>query len=439
MFGTFAQQDYFEYPSVGAYSGVLINANMAAHAPLGLATFLLEKTHNTIYMIDPLTHAFQHDPEMVCNGEGQLKSSLKILADAYGGPVQEHAGITPLLPKHFADDSIVRKFAQACLDFQSQHLCNKMVESDAAKYLDDNEICVAPYAFVVPYFYMSETTVRKWLPLNIKLAQVTASLRPEGSKIFCSIVIDRGVLEARDTRTMLIEQYKSLDVDGYLIWIDDFDEQKASLGELEALKNIGSGLRMGGLREVINTHGGYYSVLLASRLGNESLSGVAHGPEFGEYRGVVPVGGGIPIARYYVPALHSRIRYRDTLRIFRSKGWLDSPEAFHENVCGCTVCRETLRGDAANFALFGESESKQVRRRNGIVSIDFPTKRTKELCLKHYLQMKHREFEAASNADNTILMQNLINGIKIYEDVIGLDGVAHLRRWLLALGCADAD
>ena len=84
MFGTFAEQRHFTYPTKDTYNGAIINGNMAAHAPDGLAVFLLEKTSNLPYIIDPLTHAFQHDPEMICTGDGEPKSSIKALGDAFG-------------------------------------------------------------------------------------------------------------------------------------------------------------------------------------------------------------------------------------------------------------------------------------------------------------------------------------------------------------------
>ncbi len=59
----FAEQNFFAYPTPDTYQGVIINANMAAYAPAGIAAFLLEKTAaKTRYVVDPLTHAFQHDP-----------------------------------------------------------------------------------------------------------------------------------------------------------------------------------------------------------------------------------------------------------------------------------------------------------------------------------------------------------------------------------------
>src|SRR5690349_16856718 len=51
MFATFAEQRHFIYPSRQTYQGVIINGNMVAHAPDGLAAFILEKTDAIRYII----------------------------------------------------------------------------------------------------------------------------------------------------------------------------------------------------------------------------------------------------------------------------------------------------------------------------------------------------------------------------------------------------
>src|SRR5260221_14298024 len=98
MFGTFAQKEYFEYPKVGIYKGVIINANMAAHAPGALASFLLEKTHAATYIIDPLTHAFQHDPDILTGTDGKVKSSVATLPQLYAQPISNCVGKPPVQP-----------------------------------------------------------------------------------------------------------------------------------------------------------------------------------------------------------------------------------------------------------------------------------------------------------------------------------------------------
>ncbi len=429
MFSTFAEQDFFAYPNPDTYQGVIINANMAAYAPAGMAAFLLEKTAaQTKYLLDPLTHAFQHDPGLISNSEGEPKKSIKSLADAYGSPLSEIVGKRPLLPQDLVPAATLEAFVNRCVSYQLNHLSGYIKQSDAAKYLDDGDLSVAPYAVVAPYFYVTETTLDQWLPINIRAAELAVAATPSG-KTFAAVVVSQGVIVDDEARAKLCEAFSAVELDGFLVWIDNLDEQNASGAELQGLKDFCGRLRSNGTREVINIHGGYFSILAAGALGGHALSGVAHGPEFGEYRSVVPVGGGIPISRYYIPDLHMRIRYRDALAMFRSKEWLENSEDFHANVCDCDECLGTLSGDPANFSLFGDGTVKSVKRRHGMVRIEFPTSEAKKRCLRHYLQRKKREFIAASKAPPQVLLDDLKAGEDKYQDVAGLSGVAHLRLW----------
>lgn len=432
LFSTFAEQRYFEYPKIGAYKGVIVNGNMAVHAPAGMAGFLLEKTStNMQYIVDPLTHAFQHDPELICGNDGEPKASIRGLADAYGEPIVSALGHRPLLPKHLADDSVLRDFVHNCIDFQATHLANYMIASDAAKYFDEDEAAKPPYAVVSPYFYITESTIDGWLPIMVRAAQIAREYISEDVpyKLFGAIVVSQGVMADEGLSRGVADALGPLGLDGFLLWIDNFDEQSASRAELHGLIRFGRMLRGQERREVINLHGGYFSVLAAGNLGDGALSGVTHAPEFGEYRSVVPVGGGIPIAKYYVPGLHSRVRYRDTVRIFGSMGWLTSADQFHSEVCACPECTRVIDNNIENYQLFGEGIVKRVRRRHGLVRIEFPTSEAKKRCLKHYLQCKYNEYHAASEAPARTLINNLSDGEDKYAEAVGLEGVSHLHLW----------
>src|SRR5207248_8423947 len=134
-FATFNEQRYFAYPKEGSYDGVVLNANMVAHAREGIAAFLMSKTEGLPYLIDPLTHAFQHEPSAIRNKFENLKSSIRALADYYGAPVQDVAGKRPIIPADFADAKILDEFVGRCLDFQKESLSGKMSASEWNQYL----------------------------------------------------------------------------------------------------------------------------------------------------------------------------------------------------------------------------------------------------------------------------------------------------------------
>jgi hypothetical protein len=438
MFGTFAEQRHFVYPAVDTYQGAIINGNMAAHAPDGLAAFLLEKTASLRYIVDPLTHAFQHDPDFITGKDGEAKSSIKALAEIYGEPTQSTVGKRPILPEDFANDTVLREFVRHCLHFQSRRLADLMRDSDAMKYLEEDETPVLePYALVAPYFYMTETTYEDWLPVAVRAARHAKTEYPQAN-LFASVVLSQGLILDAAARKTIIRKLVNEDFSGYLLWVDNLDEQAAGGAELKALLAVARELRVGGRREVINLHGGYFSVLAAGVLGNQAMTGVTHGPEFGEFRSVVPVGGGIPIARYYIPLLHARVRYRDAIRFLDAKEWFSDVKTFHRNVCDCAECQETLDGDTANFVEFGKGRVRDVRRSSGIARIEYPTTATKLHCLRHYLQRKAREYQFAATASREQILDDLRRGHEEFKKVVGLEGVSHLSLWEKTLASSVA-
>lgn len=427
MFGTFAEQRHFIYPSKSTYTGVVINANMAAHAPDGLAAFLLEKTADVRYIVDPRTDAFQHALQFVSKKDGEPKSSIRKLAEKYEAPVSDLLGERPIRPQDFSDEGVLRGFVERCIEFQYKVLSSVMAENDSLKYFPPGKP-LTPAAVVSPYFFISETTYGEWLPIIEKAAAIARENCPPNAKLFTSVVVSQGVVLDKDIRNELAGRLGSLNLDGYLLWVDNLDEQQAAMAELKGLYDLAGSLRIKG-REVINLHGGYFSVLAAGTLGNSHFTGVTHGPEFGEFRSVVPVGGGIPIARYYIPQLHARTRYDAAIEYLRAKGWLDDATTFYANVCDCKECQDTIGGDIANFTKFGEGNPKEVKRGKGVVRIEFPTTDTKLRCLRHYLERKAREYDLAAQDSSEAIVEDLKRGWTDFKDVLGPDGVSHLKKW----------
>jgi len=435
MFGTFAEQRHFVYPTKDTYYGVLLNGNMVAHAPDGLAAFLLEKTKDQRYVIDPLTHAFQHEVEFVRASDGSLKTSIAGLAEFLGEPVSSVAGKRPLRPKDIPEGAALESFVGRTLHFQKTELRDRMAENDSAKYFPSTDH-LRPYAVVAPYFYMNDATYERWLDSNIRCAQ--AAVRQEKDcRVFAAVVVGQGVIADASILDKIVEAYKGIGVAGFLLWVDELSEHEAPQAILSGMLRLARGLRGSGTgtREVINTHGGYFSVLATvGTLGSQALTAVAHGPEFGEARAVVPVGGGIPISRYYIPDLHARVRYKDAVSIFRAKGWLKEATTFHQHVCDCSECLRTIAGDPDNFALFGASNTKLVTRGYGLARMEYPTAEAKVRCLQHYLQRKAQEYAFVRTASADQLRANLEEGEEEFADVLGDEGVSHLANWAKALG-----
>ena len=430
-FSTFAEQRFFIYPSPDTYKGVIINANMIAHAPAGIVGFLLERTQNLSFIIDPLTHAFQHDIKYIMsNRDGkEVKSSIYKLAKEYGSPFIDKVGDKPINHSDFTNENRRKKMVENCIKFQRTKLKKSKTKADVDKYLSEAEQTLEPYALITPYFYLTEISYKEWLDVMKKCLLDVLNIKTQKEKVFVSIVISKEILRDKDMIDCITSKFSDINsIDGFLIWIDNFDEQSASIQELKQFIYLCKKLKTQS-NEVINLHGGYFSSLVAGNLGNSLLSGVAHGPEFGEYRSVIPVGGGIPIAKYYIPKLYSRVRYRDAFNIFKSFNWLEDSTIFHNNVCECSICKEVISGNIDQFTNFGLSKSKIINRRGKPISLDYPIKKTKEICLKHYLNVKKTEYEKVVTLTKKQLLSDLKSNQNIFEEVVGIDFIGYLKKW----------
>ena len=422
-FSTFAEQRYFVYPDRQTYSGVLINGNMASHAPSALATFLLEKAPNLSYIINPLTHAFQHEPEaIISSATREVKSSIKKLADSLGTGIPELVGKKPISPEDLKGRE--EEFVANCLKFQRTKLSDAMQKDEVLKYFDQSPSNLSPYALVSPYFYMTELTLDQWLELNLKYAKLSVDFKEnENEKIFVPIVVEQGVILNERLIKKIVDEFSNIEVDGFLIWVDNLNEHKASGAELNGLIELARGLRQeSNNKAVINLHGGFFSILSAGELGGYAMTGVAHGPEFGEYRSVVPVGGGIPVPKYYMRALHIRMKYRNAVSLINSMGWLSDAETYFKYVCGCQECKEVIANDIRNFTRFDVEAMKEG---------------TKERCLKHYLNCKKSEYDFVSKESKEKIIDDISETKETFQEVLGLNSVSYLELWLNTLNNYD--
>jgi len=430
-YGTAADQKFMANEFADTYDQIVINANMVAHMPSALRRFL-EGTSKP-YFIDPQTHAFQHDiGHLQSDSTEDIKRSIKGLIQAYGEPVLSIVGKRKesVLPDDFKNTARRVEFCQKVLQFQKDTLPKESEASDVAKYYEfaAEEEGTSPYSFapsmvVAPYFYMTAKTFSEWLNINLMCAQDSrdACSGPLGVQI----VISRELLVDRRMRNALCTRYRRLKPDCFLVWVDGLTEQEASEVELGALVDLLK--RLTAEAQVVNLYGGYFSVALKHCGTVPGLSGVTHSMEYGESRGVVPVGGGIPVAKYYYPALHVRLPFRDAVRAARESGGFRSVASFRERVCGCAECVQvTARNPEVDFGVYGKTRPVSFFRRNQPIVTEYPIQETKEHCVRHYMWCKSQEFRFA---DCDAIRSSLAQAHEAFKRVLGLETVAHCNVW----------
>lgn len=431
-YGTAAEQRYMrDYQHT--FDGVAINGSMLAHISKGISAFM-HKDINKHFFIDPMTHSFQHRMDKIQNSAGEIKSSIRKLIEIYDEPIT--LVINKLRPIRSIDFNPrnIPTFVKNVLDFQHFHL-KRNLDSEYSDYIEYMGLFREPSFLIAPYFYMQAENYQQWIDLNKKLIDETLKKKSsfKGKKIFGEIVIDRKLLLDRQLINKLIEIYSK--ADGLIYWIDGFEETEADELELEAVKwLIEEYKKKYPSKQIISLYSGYFSELLLGR----GLDGIVHGLEYGESRDVVPVGGGIPLSKYYLPDLRKRISAATMLRLLKLLK-INSPKLFHSKICSCRVCMQIIHNNVIeDFNKYIQSKPDPViiryKKSGNIREIFYPERASKELCLFHYLEVKNNEFKFISKDGIANKIRDLRNTYDKYKEYLPEEEITYLLRWAKVLG-----
>jgi hypothetical protein len=430
--GIHSEQQFLE-TNKDKYDTVVINGNLAHYFASATATLLGSKLKGKGFIIDPVTHAFGHHPRYIMTQaeeghKSRVKSSIQGLGELYGPPVSTAIAV-PTRPravtkKDFSSEKAMRPFAENVLAFQAGFVANSVSPEDR-KYFIDDVSTLRPNFLIAPYFYMESSTLDDWLEINLDFVKLSKGTMPQSS-IYAEIVIDRDILDKDADLNRIISAYGGLkDCDGFLLWVSDLTEQAASLPTLKGMKRLVADLSKASGKPIVNLFGGYFSLLL-TKFG---LTGVCHGPGYGEERDVVPVGGGLPTSKFYLTPVHQRLLYREVAFLVQSKAWKNADQ-FHREICNGKTCRDTLQGNLDNFYRFGEETIFQKKTR----SYSFPTTEARIRTTHHYLEAKNSEFDMVAQEDLAALLKQLQSAKTKYDPFLGPTLTRYLQTWVEALG-----
>jgi hypothetical protein len=412
-YGTVAEKAQLE-KAKNIYDYLIINGNSAAYISRAIAKFVVENFFSSDqgFVIDPITYAFQRIDLLKNkskNGEKVLKKSIAKLIEKYESPVKDKIeSNTSISPIDFSDSNIINNFCHRVLNFQYSIVSEYITNNDLGKYLQYvTEINLDflkqfhPKFLIAPYFYLNSTDLSfdDWLNVNIQFlnTSVKQSMNDFNStQVFGQIVINKDVLLNRDAIQKIVIKYNQCDCAGFTVWVDGLDEHEDSLNLLNGFLYFLNELKR---KPVYNMYGGFFSILLTHQsIG--LLNGVSHGMEYGESREVYPVGGGLPVSKYYYMPLHQRKEFTNAFRLLEHNNildrslsdWGDCTKYFNE-ICRCKRCQEIMENSMANFLKFESDLYYDVKRQNGITRRKKASSETKENCLYHYLLCKDWEFK----------------------------------------------
>ncbi len=419
--------------AISSFDYLCINANTAAYVSNAISSLIVENFFSNKekgFFIDPITYAFQDRIDLLFSvsktGERKIKKSIQKLINIYGLSYDNFRKEIPLKPEDLQIEES-KDFAKRVLEFQYRLVNRYVQENDLLKYIEyatlkngESIPQLIPKFLIPPYFYLDchSPDWEKWLNLNIELINESiriASIEYRSMPIFAQIVLNKDVLTDMNFMRRVTESYSLLKCDGFTLWIDDFNEHSCNKSELEGYVKLLKSLPH---KPVYNMYGGYFSILLSHKSVG-LLKGISHGLEYGETRKVYPVGGGIPVSKYYYLPLHRRIDFTQAFYLLNYRGiintdldkWGPSDKYFSE-ICHCTQCKKILHENMINFVEFESTDYYEIRVRGQIQRRKKASQKTRENCLYHYLMCKAIEFKRVEDQS----MNKLLDGLKIARE-----------------------
>ena len=417
---------------------LVINANMLAFHSNTIAKFLAFELKNTPFFIDPLTYAFQRNIRLLyAKGtdnnatEVIFKKSIHNLVDSFPTLSVVLEENRALKLEEISDESNLLKLCEEDLKFQMELLKDSLSEGNDADFFyfendDTTQLVkekVEPIWIVAPYFYLDYENL-EWLKINKRLCERMREVM-DGAEVHKKMMVQ--LLMSKDIlcNIQILEQiagtYSDMDCDGVLIWIDDFDETKATREELEGFVYLLKKLQN---KLVYNLYGSFFSVVLTNdEIG--LLNGVGHGMEYGESRSAFPVGGGIPSSKYYFLPIHQRMDFQMSYQLLHETGiidlneknWGDADSYFRE-ICKCAICKDILKEGMIGFTKFQSTELYEINYKTHTSRRAKPTPETKKYCRIHYLECKTFEYLFARKKSIEQIHKDLCKMCEKYNDLL---------------------
>ena len=430
------------------YDMIVINANSVTNSQNSIANFLVRNIcakGNKGYYIDPITYAFQDHLELLHSKikdvnkaqstkdksellKQPIKPTFDKLIGIYGDILEGIRKNEPLQPGVILNEmheNMLLDFCANILNFQKFAIKDAAEQNGILKYLEYDNVYadkdIQPKFAIAPYFYMDTDQYGEWLPLNTKLYEICQRIDNKSTEIRIEIFISKNILHNRDVLRKLADSYISTGCEGYILWVEGFEETLASQDEIDNLLYF---LKLFQGKSIYNAYGGFFSILL----GHDDiklLDGVSHGLEYGESRTGFPVGGGLPSSKYYFFPLHRRLKYLESFELLEKRHYLNTgaflwgrSQAYLKEICRCKVCRELMPEYMLGFENFRSTGMYEVRHSGHTQRRTKATRSEKITCRRHYMYCKKVEFIYVHRRKLNDILQNLTESEKVYRHLL---------------------
>lgn len=408
----FAVTQIFNDRSLSAkYYGISISAHLMSYTPTSVVQIVTATKKP--FFVDPMTFVFARDIKNICRN-GSIRRSYKKLIDEYGSPFNSCTPEGRLSPTCFKridrtiNDTLIADVCRRVLDFQKSRFRVTTPFSKYAKLLGQTDTPFSPYpAFLVAPYFFAESCESDWYSISLKFA-IQARTMKGSDQLYPVICISKEILYDNEKVIQIVRDYSGFD--GYLLWVDDLDEEHVSPMLLEGLKSLISKLSTYG-KPIYSLYGGY----LCDLLGKFGLTGYSSGICYGERRSVDAKGGGAG-NRYYVPTVHLKIS-EDLANAFFAESTRNN-----NLMCQCQTCKE-IRKDLPPLV------DPRIYSDAFFANMDFLDFR------RHFVNVKFEESTYLATLNLTQVASLLDQNISASSDIDRIPGhpselsSEHLRVW----------
>lgn len=404
------------------FDAVIFNATIVAHSGSSIADLI--SVHKNQYIIDPQTYIFQHSASEIQN---KAKTGIKKSVQKYLDELP--ATLCNILKanktaSYYDIKNVLDDLVNSVYDFQKNYVNRFLSDKEYDKYLKFAGISGPSPKFIIsPYFMLkkgySNSDIHKWMNINKESFDKTKSIAVEDN-VAAQIVIEKDLLLNQCFFDETKEMFKDIPRTYTFLWIDDFDSFEESPdyqnGYLKLLKLF---------YELdiypIMAYGGYDSIFMCNKNIKYRLYGVAQSVGYGEKRHITPVGGGLPVNKYYFLPLHRRLKFGDAAQILRKNGYFDPDISnklhaidYYNDICHCKQCKQVIIDDIDNFDIYNESVAFSIKGKNGLVNRNRPTTYASYISAIHFLHCKVNEWQKIQNTDKIVLRKQIIDAYNKY-------------------------
>lgn len=406
------------------FDAVLFNASIVAYNGAAISDII--SLYMKKYIIDPQTYILQHNIEAFLSKQGTIKASV----DKYLN--QLPSNIKSIITEEHRElnitdiRSILDNLVECVYEFQLNYIDSFLKDKEYNKYIqyklekENTTKEYSPQLIIAPYFRLKKQynnlELDSWLQLNRDSLERFLSISKGSIPIATELLLDKDIL-CRINPAQLKEIYNLPGYEYVILWVDDFSPLEAKNTEQQGFKSILSVFNSLG-KKVIMAYGGYDSIILCHSQSKIKLFGVAQSVGYGESRPITPVGGGLPVNKYYFYPLHRRLSFGDASSILSKLGYFTTDKnkkkiftsKFYSEICNCPQCQEIICDDIDNFKKYNDSVPYNWK---GDIKRNRPTTEASLIAARHFMFCKKKEWDSL-DTPLTDIIEKLLRDFNLY-------------------------